>query len=106
VTVRSRGTPLPDPLDDLFGWALREGTTNIVRHAHATRCQIDVAFGADGAILEITDNGVAGPYQPGNGLHGLAERIDAAGGTMEAGPDPSGFRLRVAVPFEERWGES
>ncbi|NUR83124.1 MAG: sensor histidine kinase [Nonomuraea sp.] len=99
--VRMSGTPLPDPLDGLFGWAVREGVTNVVRHARAGRCEIEVTYDGGHATLEIMDNGRGGgePHQTGSGLTGLRERVTAAGGTMEAGPaSRNGFRLRVLVP--------
>jgi two-component system, NarL family, sensor histidine kinase DesK len=79
---------------ELFGWAVREGVTNIVRHARASSCTIAVSPTA----VEIIDDGVATTTQPGNGLTGLRERADAVGATVEAGPiAPHGWRLRVAV---------
>lgn len=100
ATVTTAGTPLPGPLDELFGWAVREGVTNVVRHAGAGRCAITVNAGDGTAALEITDDGrQAAAYEAGSGLTGLAERVEAAGGTLEAGPRASGgFRLRVLVP--------
>ncbi|WP_345574220.1 sensor histidine kinase [Nonomuraea rosea] len=99
--VRVAGTPLPAPLDGLFGWAVREGTTNVVRHARATTCEIKVTYEGGEAILEIVDNGKGGvePYTPGSGLRGLGERAADAGGTMTAGPRPGGgHHLRLLVP--------
>ncbi|MET9337979.1 ATP-binding protein [Nonomuraea sp. NPDC003804] len=98
--VRVTGTPLPEALDGLLGWAAREGVTNVVRHADATRCQIDVTYDGTAATLEIVDNGRGGPPEStGSGLAGLAERVRAAGGSIEAGPrEAGGFRLWVAVP--------
>ncbi|MEU6411142.1 sensor histidine kinase [Microbispora sp. NPDC046933] len=96
--VRTRGTPLPEDLDGLFAWAVREATTNVVRHSGATRCEIDLSYGEEGAVLEIADNGGGGAYAPGNGLTGLGERVRAAGGDLEVGADRRGFRVRVAVP--------
>jgi two-component system sensor histidine kinase DesK len=101
--VRVSGTPLPEPLDGLFGWSVREGTTNVVRHARATRCEIRVTADGGHAILEIMDNGTGGdgPYEMGSGLRGLSERVAGAGGTVAAGPAPGGgHRLRVIVPVE------
>jgi two-component system sensor histidine kinase DesK len=100
VTVRTSGTPLPDALDGLFGWAVREGVTNVVRHAEASRCDINVTFEDGAARLEISDDGRhAGPVEPGSGLTGLTERVEAEGGSVDAGPPAGGgFRLRVLVP--------
>jgi two-component system, NarL family, sensor histidine kinase DesK len=79
---------------ELFGWAVREGITNVVRHAHATRCTVTLAP----FEVEVRDDGAGGPVSSGNGLTGLRERVEAAGGILEAGPvRPQGWRLRVAV---------
>jgi two-component system sensor histidine kinase DesK len=81
---------------ELFGWVVREGLTNTVRHARATRCT--VSLGSD--WVEIVDDGRgAGAGAGGNGLSGLRERVHAAGGTVQAGAAaPGGWRLRVDVP--------
>ncbi|MGW0803746.1 sensor histidine kinase [Nonomuraea sp. NPDC002799] len=101
VEMRVAGTPLPEALDGLFGWSVREGVTNVVRHARATSCEIRVTFDRRQAMLEIMDNGSGGgqAYEPGSGLSGLTERVTAAGGTVTAGPAADGgHRLRVLVP--------
>lgn len=103
VVVRMSAEPLPDAVDGLFGWAVREGVTNVVRHARAGKVTITAGRDRDDAALEIVDDGrdaeeaTAGP---GNGLSGLSERAAAAGGTVDAGPrDGGGFRLAVRVPL-------
>ncbi|WP_271218394.1 sensor histidine kinase [Streptosporangium carneum] len=107
VRVRLAGTPLPDDVDGLFGWAVREGVTNVIRHARAARCEIDVRYDGGVGVLEIVDDGCgAVPREQGggrsrasgNGLTGLTERVEAAGGTVSAGPSEGGFALRVEVP--------
>jgi two-component system sensor histidine kinase DesK len=55
----------------------------------------------DRGWVEITDNGRGGTAGAGNGLTGLRERVEAAGGTVHVGPAPrGGWRLRVDVPVE------
>jgi two-component system, NarL family, sensor histidine kinase DesK len=83
-------------LHELFGWVVREGVTNVVRHARATAATISLGPN----WIEIVDNGRGGPPGAGNGLTGLRERVDAYGGTTEAGGCPQGWRLRVEVPVE------
>ena len=79
---------------ELFGWAVREGVTNVVRHAHASRCSITVSS----ASIEITDDGTGQATEDGNGLTGLRERADLVGATIHAGPrGRRGWRLRVTV---------
>jgi two-component system sensor histidine kinase DesK len=81
---------------ELAGWVLREGVTNVIRHAHATRCRVRL----DAASVTIDDDGV-GPTTSGSGgsgLTGLRERVDAAGGTLSIGrSDLGGFRLEVRL---------
>jgi two-component system sensor histidine kinase DesK len=79
---------------ELFGWVVREGLTNVVRHARASRCV--VALGTD--WVEIVDDGAGVAAAPGSGLDGLRERVEAAGGHVEVGPTAGGWRLRVEVP--------
>jgi len=79
---------------ELFGWAVREGLTNVVRHARASSCAIRVSPDA----IEIVDDGVGGATANGNGLEGLRERVAALGGVLDAGPlEPKGWRLRVSL---------
>jgi len=79
---------------ELLGWAVREGLTNVVRHSRARRCTVRLSPSA----VEITDDGVGAPAPPGNGLRGLRERVTAVGGTVDAGPlQPSGWRLCVSL---------
>jgi two-component system, NarL family, sensor histidine kinase DesK len=88
----------------LYGWVVREGVTNIVRHSRATSVRITL----DATNIEIVDDGpglddVAAAQlanTAGNGLAGLAERAAALGGRLVAGPiavadTVIGFRLRV-----------
>jgi two-component system, NarL family, sensor histidine kinase DesK len=84
---------------ELFGWVVREGLTNVVRHAHATSCSVRVSS----CSVEIVDDGVGanGGSGPSNGLAGLRERVAAAGGVVDAGPvQPNGWRLRVSLAPE------
>jgi len=80
----------------LFGWVVREGVTNVVRHSGAKRCRVRVTP----TEVEITDDG-NGPSEAaaGRGLAGLRERAEAAGGSLTIGHAPDrGFTLRVRVP--------
>jgi two-component system sensor histidine kinase DesK len=79
---------------ELFGWAVREALTNIVRHSHASSCAVLLSR----SCVEIVDDGVGGAGIPGSGLTGLRERAAAVGGVLDAGPlQPRGWRLRVSI---------
>lgn len=88
---------VPLPARELFGWAVREGITNAVRHSRASRVTVTLT----GTSVEIADDGRGAETSPGatgrgHGLAGLTERAREAGGTVSAAPRPGGgFRLRV-----------
>ncbi|TDC29639.1 sensor histidine kinase [Micromonospora sp. 15K316] len=96
VTVRECGHPLDVAADGAFRWVLREGVTNVLRHSRASRCDIEVRADADGSVLTVRDDGVGGRPEPGNGLRGLAERVEQAGGTLHVGPARGGGLLLTA----------
>ncbi|MBS1848809.1 MAG: sensor histidine kinase [Actinobacteria bacterium] len=82
----------------LFGWVVREGVTNVVRHSGATSC--DITLGA--SWLAITDDGIGGDHASGNGLSGLRERVEAAGGRLESGARAEGgWRVRATMSAPE-----
>ena len=103
IQAEVRGArPLPARVETLLGFAAREGATNVIRHSGASRCEMIVRHLGAVAELEVRDDGVG--MQPGahagSGLHGLAERMAEAGGTLKAGPMKSGgFRLIATVPL-------
>jgi two-component system sensor histidine kinase DesK len=90
---------LPQDVEELLAWTIREGTTNVLRHSGASTARIVVAGGPNAAV-EIVDNGSGpGGEDDGRGLAGLRERASRLGGSVDAGPLPGGgFRLRVEVP--------
>jgi two-component system, NarL family, sensor histidine kinase DesK len=95
---------LPGATDAVLAWAVREGTTNVIRHSRAKRCEILVATDDGEVRAEISDDGRSHPgnggIPPGSGLSGLAERVAANGGNFHAGALPKGgFRLRVSLPI-------
>lgn len=98
--LQAADVELPPEVEAVLAWAVREGTTNIVRHSGARSCRIAVLPGLADVSAEVVDDGDApGPAGIGNGLAGLRERAAGVAGHVEAGPVPEGgFRLRVTVP--------
>jgi two-component system NarL family sensor kinase len=81
-----------------------EALTNIARHAHAHQVTITVAIDGD-LCLAVQDDGTASTangdgWRPGTGLQSMAERAAEVGGTLQAGPTPTGGRVRVSLPLE------
>jgi signal transduction histidine kinase len=79
---------------------VQEALTNVVRHAHASRCEVLVATGPDEVTVSVLDNGRAVPLAgPGHGLRGMRERVEAYGGSLSAGSAPGGgFAVSAWVP--------
>lgn len=96
-------------LREVFGWVLREGVTNVIRHSGAENCWVDLTedslvvaddgrgagmvgiVGADGIPITapIAERG-------GTGLDGLVARALSAGARVVAGPSiHGGFQLSV-----------
>lgn len=75
----------PRAHEDLFSWALRELTTNVVRHSGATQCWVILTEDS----LQVTDNGngftedATQALADGlTGLAGLRHRAEAVGGEV------------------------
>jgi two-component system sensor histidine kinase DesK len=113
VDVRTTRMALDAEDEAVLAWALREGATNVVRHAGARRVRVRLEADGRGARLEIADDGrgmaaggsdaAGNGHGAGNGLRGLAERVAARDGRLESGPTrDGGFRLAVSLPGEAR----
>lgn len=116
VTVSPADGPIPAAAEALLAWSVREAATNVLRHSRARHCRIALRLDETSAALEVVDDGHPTPAtavgdddgvparsgeRAGSGLAGLAERVGAAGGRLEAGPRPEGgYLLRVRVPLE------
>ena len=116
------GTFDPDA-EAALAWCLREAVTNVVRHSDAKNCYISLTHRAGTMSLTVRDDGKGhtapdgcgtGPARPGSlsqpsggrvtgtGLHGMAERLSAVGGSLELRPDARpGFRLAAIVPASQ-----
>jgi two-component system sensor histidine kinase DesK len=98
ATIDARSVPLAPAQETALSLALREATTNVIRHAGATRCHIRF-YAQDGSVLmEVEDNGRGGEAPFGNGLTGMRERIQALGGVLRRETD-HGTRLLIKLPI-------
>ena len=106
VEVRRQGTkrPLPPEIDRSAFRIIQESLTNVVRHANARRCRVNVDYRADELAIEIVDDG-SGPAPDvttratGYGIAGMRDRVDLLDGEFSAGPRPEGgFRVTARLP--------
>ncbi|PJE96968.1 sensor histidine kinase [Streptomyces carminius] len=107
---------LPEALQSALGWVVREGTTNVLRHADARWCVIRLRTGpGDGPVELAVENDGAGPSpaaaeggsEGGSGLAGLRERLAALGGTLTGERHGGGtFLLTARVPVRPPAGRT
>jgi PAS domain S-box-containing protein len=103
LAVRTE-TRLPEPVEVAVYYVVSEALTNTAKHAHASAVHVAVQA-LDGVLeLSIRDDGSGGADPTrGSGLIGLADRVDALGGTIEvASPVGQGTALLVTLPIKER----
>jgi signal transduction histidine kinase len=94
---------LPPETARLAYRVVQEGLTNALRYAAGAPVTVRVAGDASALAVEVANGPVKGEPSlagvgTGNGLRGLRERLEAAGGTLEAGPDAGGWRLGARLP--------
>ena len=90
-----------DLADDLVA-VVREGLTNVGRHASATTTSVSITVDAGEVVVEIVDDGVGVPAEPvrSSGTANLAARALSRGGTFDLVPQsPRGTRLAWRVPI-------
>ncbi len=94
---------LPELVELTSYRVVQEALTNVTRHAvDATCATVTVRLdGDDWVVVEVVDDGnVRGPVQPGFGLRGMAERVEAIGGRLHHGAaHDSGFVVRATLPL-------
>ena len=83
---------------------VQEIVTNAVRHAQAKNLWIDVEAEAGELRVRARDDGRgAAEVRPGNGLRGMRERLERAGGRLEvSAADGQGFALTAVWPLAAR----
>lgn len=79
--------------------ALREGVTNVVRHARASRCCVRFVVSTRAFGVEIIDDGRGRRGAYGAGLLGMRERVESLGGRLELRDRPG---TTVRLTFKRR----
>jgi two-component system sensor histidine kinase DesK len=97
LECQAQGIRLEPAEESVLSLVLREAITNILRHAGATNCRLEVAADDRRTVLRVEDNGRGHIKREGNGLRGMRERVEALGGRLEI-DSHEGTRLMVAIP--------
>jgi signal transduction histidine kinase len=106
VELRVEGEPthLPAGVDLSAYRIVQEALTNVVKHAHATRAEVEIRYRPDALELAIDDDGpgtsATGNGAAGHGLIGMRERVALYGGRLDAGRrDGGGYSVRARLPL-------
>lgn len=121
--IATDATRLPTAVQSALGWVVREGTTNVLRHAEARHCSMTLRVRSDRRLpgqtgepsrwaqLVVENDGAptttaaarsTGPTVNGSGIAGLQERVAALGGTVTPENRTAGvFRLTARLPLAE-----
>lgn len=102
LKVQGEAPRLPEAQELGVFRILQECLTNIAKHAHASRVNVEVRFGTEEIALEIVDDGAGFDPQktPKNhyGLINMRERAKKAGGEVSIDSSPGkGTRVRLTV---------
>lgn len=98
----------PTGLGSEAGWAIvrtaQEALTNVHKHADGADVVVRLRHADRWCELEVVDTGgrrgALAESGAGYGLTGMRERAELLGGSLAAGPDGRGFRVRLRVPLD------
>jgi signal transduction histidine kinase len=100
IHVRGDAGRFPPHIEAGAYFLIAEAITNTAKHARAA--QVDVAIAAHDTVLEIDvrDDGVGGADRGGSGVRGLADRVEALGGTFRfESPAGRGTAIHATLPL-------
>ena len=102
-TAEGDGQPVEPEATLALERTVQEALTNARKHAPGAAVRVVFRSGPDGHEVEVRDDGAGGPGPlagtgGGYGLTGMRERAELLGGSLEAGPDGSGYRVWLWIP--------
>ena len=92
---------LPPAEEGVLCLVLREAVTNVIRHAEATACRLELHRDGTRLLMTVADNGKGSEAAEGNGLRGMRERLTAQGGSLVRELSANdGTRLLAELPLD------
>ena len=91
---------LSEPVEAAAYYLIAEALTNVAKYANASTVSVTVRAGGGRVTVEVSDDGIGGAdAAAGSGLRGLADRVEALGGTLTVtSPAGAGTTLRAEIP--------
>ncbi len=84
---------------------VQEALTNVRRHAPDSAVSVQLLYEPQSTTVLVVNDAPGGQPEPagtsssgGFGLTGMRERLELAGGLLQAGPEPGGWAVRAEVP--------
>jgi signal transduction histidine kinase len=76
-----------------------EALANIAKHARASAASVTISEEKRRLRIVVADDGVGGANRSGSGLRGLADRVEALGGSLRLqSPAGGGTRISAEIP--------
>jgi PAS domain S-box-containing protein len=93
---------LPEPVEAAAYYLIAEALTNVAKYANASTVRVRVVATDAAVAVEVSDDGIGGADPAtGSGLRGLADRVEALGGSLEVvSPPGAGTSLRAEIPAQ------
>jgi signal transduction histidine kinase len=94
------GGRLDPALESTAYFVVAEALTNVAKHSRADACRVEVTRKVGRLEITVADDGIGGAHlAKGHGLSGIADRVRAAGGTLEvASPTGGPTRIHAELP--------
>lgn len=108
LTVTGDRRDLGDQVERAAYRVVQEALTNVHKHAGGARATVAVDYGAERLAVTIRNGRPAAGFRRslpsgGQGLIGLSERVQLAGGEISSGPLPDGgFEVAATLPAPPR----
>jgi signal transduction histidine kinase len=89
----------PETIETAAYFVAAEGLANALKHARASRIDIDVHEREDAIVVRVLDDGRGGAADGGGGLHGLRQRVEALDGSLRiASPEGGPTVIEAVLP--------
>ena len=102
VDVEAPGTRLPAEIEAAAYFVCSEALANVAKYASASHAALSVRKEDGRVLVEVADDGCGGAaIGGGSGLRGLADRVEALGGTLRLdSPRGGGTRIAAELPLQ------
>ena len=89
----------PETVETAAYFVAAEGLANALKHAQASRIDIDVHERENAIVVRVLDDGRGGAAEEGGGLRGLRQRVQALDGTLRiASPEGGPTVIEAVLP--------